>query len=66
MTCWHCSKELDFVCMTKDVEKFYHCAECDKWYEMSKEKGKINSSVPVRFFELESRPQIQPAMAMAA
>ncbi len=57
MTCWHCNKELDFDFQATDWTKFYHCASCDKWYEMSKEKEKVNGAVPVRFLELESRPQ---------
>ena len=62
MNCWHCENELEFNFQATDWVKFYHCSECDKWYEMSKEKEKLNGAVPVRFFELDSRPQMQTAM----
>ncbi len=62
MTCWHCDKELDFNFQTTDSFKFYHCQDCDKWYEWSKEKAKVNAAVAVRFFELEGRPQIQASV----
>lgn len=44
--------------MTQNSEpsKLYHCAQCESWYEMRKEKERVNGAVPVRFFELESRP----------
>lgn len=59
MTCWHCKNELEFNFQTEDSFKFYHCSDCDKWYELAKEKAKVNGAVPMRFYELESRPQIQ-------
>jgi hypothetical protein len=59
MTCWHCSGELNLDFQVTDFSKLYHCAVCDRWYEMRKEKEKINGAVPVRFFELETRPQMQ-------
>lgn len=59
MVCWHCDKELEFNFQSADMFKFYHCERCDKWYEMRKDKERVNGAVPVRFFELESRPQIQ-------
>ncbi|CAN5590688.1 hypothetical protein BH10ACI1_BH10ACI1_35690 [soil metagenome] len=65
MICWHCDKELELNFTTVDFEKYYHCAKCEKWYEMSKERAKINGSVPVKFVELDARPQI-PATAIAA
>lgn len=43
--------------------KFYYCSKCDKWYEMKKEKARVNGAMPIRFSELETRPQIYPAMA---
>lgn len=57
MTCWHCEKSLDFMSETAaDPSKYYHCPRCDKWYEMRKDKERINGAVPVRVFELEARP----------
>ena len=61
MTCWHCSNELKFDFQTGELVKFYHCDYCDKWYEMRKEKERVNGAVPVRFFELEYTPQMQAA-----
>lgn len=58
MLCWHCDKELELNFTTVDFEKYYHCAVCEKWYEMSKERAKINGAVPVKFVELDARPQI--------
>ncbi len=59
MTCWHCNKELDINYQAKDFSfKFYHCSFCDSWYEMRKDKTKLNAAVPVRFYELEKAPQI--------
>lgn len=59
MTCWHCNHELELNFQTMDFTfKFYYCESCDKWYEMRKEKEKVNGAVPVRFFELDARPQI--------
>jgi len=56
MTCWHCNHELEFNAQTDDFLKFYHCSECDKWYEMRKERERVNGAVPVRFVELENSP----------
>ena len=61
MTCWHCGSELVFEFGMESPSKFYHCSKCEKWYEMRKEKERINGAVPVRFFELESRPYIPVA-----
>lgn len=58
MLCWHCDKELTFDFMTKNFEKYYHCEICEKWYEMSKERERINGAVPIKFVELDTRPQI--------
>lgn len=59
MTCWHCKSELDINYQANDYSfKFYHCSFCDKWYEMRKEKAKINGAVPVKFSELEAPPKI--------
>jgi len=58
MTCWHCDNELEFNNQTVDFSKLYHCPRCDKWYEMRREKAKVNGAVPVRMFELDSSPQI--------
>ncbi len=55
MTCWHCEKELDFCYQTADfITKVYHCADCERWYELRKEKPKLNAAVPVRFLEIET------------
>lgn len=67
MNCWHCEKELELNWTTENFEKYYFCSKCEKWYEMSKERERINGAVPVRFVELEARPQIpvyaKPAFA---
>jgi len=59
MTCWHCDNELKFDNQTASSFKLYHCDGCDKWYEMRKDEAKVNGAVPVRFYELDSRPQLQ-------
>lgn len=66
MMCWHCDKELEFNFQTEDLLKFYHCANCDKWYEMFKEKAKVNGAVPIRFYELESHPEISRGVSLSA
>ena len=58
MLCWHCDKELVLDFTTENFEKYYHCEVCEKWYEMSKERAKINGAVPIKFVELDYRPQI--------
>lgn len=59
MMCWHCSSELEFEnTAAADASKFYHCAACDKWYEMRKERERVNGAVPVRFFEIENLPEM--------
>jgi hypothetical protein len=58
MMCWHCNSELKLISPIEEQHKFYHCTECDKWYEMFKEKERINGAVPVRFLELDSTPPI--------
>ena len=58
MTCWHCSNGLELISPIEETHKFYHCAHCDTWYEMFKEKEKVNGAVPVRFLELETSPSI--------
>ncbi len=62
MTCWHCNNQIELNYQTSDLLKFYHCSVCDKWYEMRKEKARVNGAVPIRFFELENRPPIQAAV----
>ncbi len=57
MTCLHCNNELEFNSQTDDSLKFYRCAVCDIWYQMRKEKEKVNGAVPVRFIELENPSQ---------
>lgn len=54
MNCWHCNNELEFNSQTDDSSKFYRCAECDSWYELRKDKEKLNGSVPVRIVEIEN------------
>jgi hypothetical protein len=49
---------------TADLLKFYHCDKCDKWYELRKDKERVNGAVPVRFFELDSRPLVQTAASL--
>lgn len=63
MTCWHCSGELELNFQSADLLKFYHCPVCDKWYEMRKDKERINGAVPVRFFELDANPQLHASAA---
>lgn len=58
MICWHCSCELDLISPPEETHKFYHCSHCDTWYEMFKEKERVNGAVPVRFLELETTPPI--------
>jgi hypothetical protein len=64
MKCWHCNGDLVLDFTGEDFEKFYHCANCEKWYESYKEKVKINGAVPVRFVELDARP-LYPTAANA-
>lgn len=64
MKCWHCNCDLVNNYQTDDLIKFYHCSKCDKWYELRKDKERVNGAVPVRFFELDSRPQLQTATAV--
>jgi hypothetical protein len=58
MNCWHCSNQLEFNNQTSESSKFYHCSDCDKWYELKKERERVNGAVPVRFTELESSPNL--------
>lgn len=58
MNCWHCSNELKLISPIDESQKFYHCSHCDTWYEMYKEKERVNGAVPVRFLELETTPPI--------
>lgn len=58
MKCWHCDSELVLDFTTERFEKYYHCESCEKWYEMSKDKVKINGAVPIRFVELDARPPV--------
>lgn len=58
MICWHCNKELKLITPIEEPHKFYHCEECDKWYEMYKEKERVNGAVPVIFLELETTPPL--------
>lgn len=58
MKCWHCDSELQLDFTTDSLEKYYHCKDCEKWYEMSKEKARINGAVPIRFVELDAQPML--------
>ena len=58
MTCWHCNNELELISPPEEMHKFYHCSQCEKWYEMYKDKERINGAVPVRFLELDTTPAI--------
>ena len=57
MICWHCEKQLVLNSTATDSFKFYHCPDCEKWYELRKEKERVNGAVPVRIVELDSYPQ---------
>lgn len=64
MKCWHCNNDLEIDFQADDFSmKSYHCSNCDKWYEMRKEKVRVNGAMPVRFYELEARPQTYSARA---
>jgi len=58
MMCWHCTSELELISPIEEQHKFYHCSDCDRWYEMFKDKERINGAVPVKFLELETTPPI--------
>lgn len=57
MLCWHCNSELNLGHLVNETHKFFHCRKCDAWYEMYKEKERLNGAVPVRFIELDAIPQ---------
>lgn len=56
MNCWHCDNRLEYNSDTAAASKLYHCAGCDKWYEATKDRERVNGAVPVRFVELEGLP----------
>lgn len=59
MICWQCCTEIELIYEAPDYSvKLFHCGICDRWFEMRKEKERVNSSVPVRFAELDSPPFI--------
>lgn len=58
MKCWHCNSDLELISPIEAAHKFYHCSGCDTWYEMFKEKERVNGAVPVRFLELEVTPSL--------
>lgn len=58
MLCWHCDCELNLISEMDNSHKFYYCNSCDAWYEMFKEKEKVNGAVPVKFLELDTKPSI--------
>ena len=61
MNCWHCERAVDFNFQQDESLKFYYCEACDKWYELRKEKVKVNGAVPVLFLELDARPPMLAA-----
>lgn len=58
MNCWHCSNQLEFNRESAGASKFYHCEACDKWYEMKKDRERVNGAVPVKFTEIEGSPDL--------
>jgi hypothetical protein len=58
MTCWHCNKDLVLDYQSPDFTvKVYTCPPCDKWYEMRKQKARLNAAVPISFYEIEAPGQ---------
>ncbi len=54
MICWHCEKELELSYQTSDFAlKVYHCEDCDSWYELRKQKPRLNAAVPVMVTEID-------------
>jgi hypothetical protein len=62
MICWHCNSELELISPIEEEHKFYHCEKCEKWYEMFKEKSRLNGAVPIRFLELDTTPPLLVAL----
>ena len=59
MKCWHCNNELEFSYQTADlVTKVYECKSCGSWYELRKEKARLNAAVPVLMSEIESPKEL--------
>jgi hypothetical protein len=58
MICWHCNSELRLISPPEEEHKFYHCSHCETWYEMFKDKERVNGAVPVKFLELETTPPL--------
>ena len=64
MNCWHCEKELEFSYASSDFTvKVYTCADCDTWYEIRKEKTKLNAAVPVMMSEIDAPLEAVPKAA---
>lgn len=61
MKCWHCDCELELNFDNSESLKYYYCSVCDKWYEMRKERVKVNGAVPIKFSELANRPLLRVA-----
>lgn len=58
MLCAKCNEDLKFSYQTEDFSMtVYHCEKCEKWYELKKEKAKINGAVPITFSEMNSAPE---------
>ncbi len=59
MNCWKCDQPLNLGYQSDDfIFKFYHCDFCDCWYEMKKERAKINGAMPITVREIDSKPDI--------
>ena len=55
MNCWHCDEPIKFESQNEDLTvKIYTCKDCNAWYEMRKEKTKLNAAVPIRMTEIEA------------
>ena len=55
MNCLHCNESLEISYHTADfVSKVYHCEDCDRWFEIRKEKPLPNAAVGVMVSEIEA------------
>ena len=55
MKCWHCQNELEFSEQSSDMRiRVYKCTDCNAWYELRKEKPRLNAAVPVLMSEIEA------------
>lgn len=54
MNCSHCNKELELNYQSPDFShKIYACRSCDKWFEVRKQKARLNAAVPISFSEID-------------